>query len=57
VPDRRSPRLISAMLERDDDAFGPGDFVTDRLPLDYEPTAYANFQAKQDQTIKLVLQP
>jgi hypothetical protein len=57
VPDRRSPRLISAMLERDDDAFGPGDFVTDRLPLDYEATAYANFQAKQDQTIKLVLQP
>jgi threonine dehydrogenase-like Zn-dependent dehydrogenase len=57
VPDRRSPRLISAMLERDDDAFGLGDFVTHWLPLDDEPTAYANFQARQYQTIKLVLQP
>lgn len=45
------------MLERDDDAFGLGDLVTHRLPLDDEPTAYANFQARQYQTIKLVLQP
>jgi threonine dehydrogenase-like Zn-dependent dehydrogenase len=48
---------ILPLLERDEDAFGLGDFVTHRLPLDDAPKAYANFQAKQDQTIKVVLQP
>jgi threonine dehydrogenase-like Zn-dependent dehydrogenase len=30
--------------------------VTHRLPFDDALTAYANFQAKHDQTIKVVLQ-
>jgi threonine dehydrogenase-like Zn-dependent dehydrogenase len=37
--------------------FGLDDFVTHRLPLDEAPTAYANFQAKEDDTIKVVLRP
>jgi threonine dehydrogenase-like Zn-dependent dehydrogenase len=48
---------ILPLLEGDEDAFGLGDFVSHRLPLDDAPTAYTNFQAKQDQTIKVVLQP
>jgi threonine dehydrogenase-like Zn-dependent dehydrogenase len=48
---------ILPLLEGDEDAFGLGDFVSHRLPLDDAPTAYANFQAKQDQTIKVVQQP
>ena len=48
---------ILPLLERDEDALGLGDFVTHRLRLDDAPKAYANFQAKQDQTIKVVLQP
>jgi hypothetical protein len=45
------------LLERDGDVFGLGDIVTHRLPIDDAPTAYANFQAEQDQTIKVVLRP
>jgi threonine dehydrogenase-like Zn-dependent dehydrogenase len=48
---------ILPLLERDDDVFGLNDFVTHRLPLDDAPAAYAKFQAKQDETIKVVLQP
>ncbi|HZA77919.1 MAG TPA: zinc-dependent alcohol dehydrogenase [Acidimicrobiales bacterium] len=48
---------ILPLLERDDDVFGLDDFVTHRLPLDDAPQAYARFQAKQDGTIKVVLQP
>jgi threonine dehydrogenase-like Zn-dependent dehydrogenase len=48
---------ILPLLERDDDVFGLDDFVTHRLPLAEAPTAYANFQAKEDDTIKVVLRP
>jgi threonine dehydrogenase-like Zn-dependent dehydrogenase len=48
---------ILPLLERDDDVFGLDDFVTHRLPLDEAPTGYANFQAKEDGTIKVVLCP
>ena len=48
---------ILPLLERDDDVFGLDDFVTHRLPLDEAPTGYANFQAKEDETIKVVLRP
>jgi threonine dehydrogenase-like Zn-dependent dehydrogenase len=48
---------ILPLLERDGDVFGLDDFVTHRLPLDEAPTAYANFQAKEDDTIKVVLRP
>jgi len=54
---RRWVPEILPLLERDGDIFGLGDLVTHRLPLDHAPTAYASFQAKQDQTIKVVLQP
>ena len=47
---------ILPLLERDEDAFGLGDFLTHRLPFDDALTAYANCQAKHDQTIKVVLQ-
>jgi len=48
---------ILPLLERDDDVFGLDDFVTHRLPLDEAPQAYAEFQAKEKGTIKVVLQP
>jgi threonine dehydrogenase-like Zn-dependent dehydrogenase len=48
---------ILPLLERDDDVFGLDDFVTHWMPLDEAPKAYAQFQAKQDETIKVVLQP
>jgi threonine dehydrogenase-like Zn-dependent dehydrogenase len=48
---------ILPLLERDDDVFGFDDFVTHWMPLDEAPKAYAQFQAKQDETIKVVLQP
>jgi threonine dehydrogenase-like Zn-dependent dehydrogenase len=45
------------LLERDGDVVGLGDIVTHRLPLDDALTAYANFQAEQDQTFKVFLRP
>jgi threonine dehydrogenase-like Zn-dependent dehydrogenase len=48
---------ILPLLERDDDVFGLDDFVTHWMPLDEAPKAYAQFQAKQDEAIKVVLQP
>ena len=48
---------ILPLLERDDDVLGLDDFVTHWMPLDEAPKAYAQFQAKQDEAIKVVLQP
>jgi threonine dehydrogenase-like Zn-dependent dehydrogenase len=55
LPKRWVPQILP-LLEGDEDAFGLGDFVSHRLALDDAPTAYTNFQAKQYQTIKVVLQ-
>jgi threonine dehydrogenase-like Zn-dependent dehydrogenase len=44
-------------LLNDDDPLGVEGFATHRLPLDQAPTAYENFQKKQDGTIKVVLKP
>jgi threonine dehydrogenase-like Zn-dependent dehydrogenase len=54
---RRWVPEILPLLEQDDDVFGLDDFITHRLPLDAAPRAYADFQAKRDGAIKIVLEP
>lgn len=44
-------------LLTDDDPLGVEDFATHRLPLDDAPEAYATFQAKEDDMVKVVLKP
>ncbi|MDT4933087.1 MAG: hypothetical protein QOK11_979 [Pseudonocardiales bacterium] len=44
-------------LLNEDDPLGVESFATHRLPLDQAPTAYENFQKKQDGTVKVVLKP
>ena len=44
-------------LLTDDDPLGVDDFATHRLALDEAPEAYANFQAKRDGTVKVLLGP
>ena len=44
-------------LLTDDDPLGVDDFATHRLALDDAPDAYANFQAKRDGTVKVLLRP
>jgi threonine dehydrogenase-like Zn-dependent dehydrogenase len=44
-------------LLTDDDPLGVDDFATHRLPLDAAPGAYADFQAKKDGMVKVVLKP
>ena len=44
-------------LLTDDDPLGVDDFATHRLPLDAAPAAYADFQAKKDGMVKVVLKP
>ena len=41
----------------DDDPLGVEDFATHRLPLEQAPQAYADFQAKRDGTVKVLLRP
>ena len=41
----------------DDDPLGVDDFATHRLPLEQAPQAYADFQAKRDGTVKVLLRP
>jgi threonine dehydrogenase-like Zn-dependent dehydrogenase len=54
---RRWSDEILPLLERDDDPLGADDLVTHVLPLADAPSAYADFQAKRNGTIKIVLQP
>jgi threonine dehydrogenase-like Zn-dependent dehydrogenase len=44
-------------LLTDADPLGVDDFATHRLPLDAAPGAYADFQAKKDGMVKVVLKP
>ena len=44
-------------LLTDDDPLGVDDFATHRLALEEAPDAYANFQAKRDGTVKVLLRP
>jgi S-(hydroxymethyl)glutathione dehydrogenase/alcohol dehydrogenase len=44
-------------LLTDDDPLGVDDFATHHLPLDAAPGAYADFQAKKDGMVKVVLTP
>ena len=44
-------------LLTDDDPLGVDDFATHRLALDRPPEAYADFQAKRDGTVKVLLRP
>ncbi len=44
-------------LLTDDDPLGVDGFATHRLPLDDAPDAYATFQAKEDDMVKVVLKP
>ena len=48
---------ILPLLEGDGDPLGVEDLATHRLPLDKAPQAYADFQEKQNGTIKVLLQP
>ena len=41
----------------DDDPLGTEDLATHRVPLERAPEAYADFQAKRDGAIKVVLTP
>jgi threonine dehydrogenase-like Zn-dependent dehydrogenase len=41
----------------DDDPLGVDDFATHRLLLEQAPEAYADFQAKRDGTVKVLLRP
>ncbi|MGB7817593.1 MAG: glutathione-dependent formaldehyde dehydrogenase, partial [Ornithinibacter sp.] len=41
----------------DEDPLGVDGFATHRLPLDDAPEAYATFQAKEDDMVKVVLKP
>ncbi|MFP3902057.1 MAG: zinc-dependent alcohol dehydrogenase [Acidimicrobiia bacterium] len=54
---RRWVPEILPLLQRDDDVFGLDDFFTHRLPLSAAPEAYADFQAKREGAIKIVLEP
>ncbi len=44
-------------LLTDDDPLGVDGFATHRLPIDAAPDAYATFQAKKDNMVKVLLQP
>ncbi|HWI22761.1 MAG TPA: zinc-dependent alcohol dehydrogenase [Baekduia sp.] len=44
-------------LVTDGDPLGTEDFATHRLPLTDAPQAYADFQGKEDGTVKVLLQP
>ncbi|ACU35751.1 glutathione-dependent formaldehyde dehydrogenase [Actinosynnema pretiosum subsp. pretiosum] len=44
-------------LLTDDDPLGVDDFATHRVPLSSAPEAYADFQAKRDNTVKVLLKP
>jgi len=44
-------------LLTDDDPLGVDGFATHRLPLEAAPEAYATFQAKDDDMVKVVLKP
>jgi threonine dehydrogenase-like Zn-dependent dehydrogenase len=44
-------------LLTDEDPLGVEDLASHHLPLDEAPAAYADFQAKRDGSIKVVLQP
>ncbi len=49
------PEILPLLL--DGDPLGVDDFATHRVPLDAAPSAYAQFQAKQDGMVKVLLQP
>jgi S-(hydroxymethyl)glutathione dehydrogenase/alcohol dehydrogenase len=52
---RWTPDILPLLT--DDDPLGVDDFATHRLPLDAAPGAYADFQAKKDGMVKVVLKP
>ena len=52
---RWAPDILPLLT--DDDPLGVDDFATHRLPLDAAPEAYADFQAKKDGMVKVVLKP
>jgi threonine dehydrogenase-like Zn-dependent dehydrogenase len=48
---------LMPLLSGDDDPLGVDGFATHRVPLADAPTAYENFQNKEDGTFKVLLQP
>jgi threonine dehydrogenase-like Zn-dependent dehydrogenase len=48
---------IMPLVSGDDDPLGVEDFATHRLPLEDAPHAYEIFQKKQDDAVKILLQP
>jgi threonine dehydrogenase-like Zn-dependent dehydrogenase len=44
-------------LLTDDDPLGVDTFATHRVPLEQAPQAYADFQAKRDGAVKVLLRP
>jgi threonine dehydrogenase-like Zn-dependent dehydrogenase len=49
------PEILPLLL--DGDPLGVDGFATHRVPLEAAPTAYAQFQAKEDGMVKVLLQP
>jgi threonine dehydrogenase-like Zn-dependent dehydrogenase len=54
---RRWTDDILPLVVDEDDPLGTEDFATHRIPLEEAPTAYETFQKKQDDVIKVVMQP
>jgi threonine dehydrogenase-like Zn-dependent dehydrogenase len=48
---------ILPLLTGEGDPLGVDHFATHRVPLDQAPEAYANFQQKKDDTVKVLLKP
>jgi threonine dehydrogenase-like Zn-dependent dehydrogenase len=48
---------IMPLLTDDSDPLGVEQFTTHRLPLSEAPSAYATFQKKEDDMIKVVFKP
>jgi len=48
---------VMPLLTGDGDPLGVDTFASHRVPLDEAPTAYADFQAKANGTVKVLLQP
>lgn len=48
---------VKPLAEDSSDPLGLGDFATHRVALDQAPDVYANFQAKKDNTVKVLFKP
>ncbi|GAA3540337.1 alcohol dehydrogenase catalytic domain-containing protein [Aeromicrobium flavum] len=54
---KRWETQVKPLAEDSSDPLGLGDFATHRVPLDQAPDVYKNFQAKTDNTVKVLFKP